>query len=431
VRDVASDQPVDTRTELLSLLSDACELEHSLACSYLYAAFSLKQDLSEGGLDWRQLQQVRLWAAQIYFVASQEMLHLAQAWNLLAAVGGTPYYMRPPFPQDGTSVHIGTISLEPFSLSTVRRFAHFERPGDLAPQTLRALPHFAAGNDDGDEPSFEYNRVGELYRLIRSGFDTIPEPDLFIGKPDRQIGPALVDFPAIVPVIDRDSARRAIDMITTQGEGIPADTVDCHFGIYKTIIADLGTAIAADPAFRPARNSIGNPILERTSERGQSSNHNLIVDDYTASVAAHFDSVYVLMLRLLQHVFDNATSSPKLLRLFSRLAIELMVRVIKPLGESLTLLPSGIDDRTAGAPFRLDRHVPLPIEPKAASVVAGERLLGIAQGLSELSADQRAPRQLLAASNNLAELAARSRAATARRGPRPIVNLGGDISHGH
>jgi hypothetical protein len=82
---------IQRRSQLLSLLTEACELEHGLACSYLYAAFTLKQDLSEGGLDWRQLQRVRLWAAQLYFIAAQEMLHLAQVWNLQAAIGGAPY----------------------------------------------------------------------------------------------------------------------------------------------------------------------------------------------------------------------------------------------------------------------------------------------------------------------------------------------------
>ena len=38
---------IRSRSELLKLLSEACELEHGLACSYLYAAFSLKQDLGE------------------------------------------------------------------------------------------------------------------------------------------------------------------------------------------------------------------------------------------------------------------------------------------------------------------------------------------------------------------------------------------------
>src|ERR1700722_19196015 len=84
-----------SRAELLTLLAEACELEHGLACSYLYAAFSLKQDASEGGLTPEQVMLTRQWAGQIFFVAAQEMLHLAQAWNLLVAAGGAPYYLRP------------------------------------------------------------------------------------------------------------------------------------------------------------------------------------------------------------------------------------------------------------------------------------------------------------------------------------------------
>ena len=82
----------------LSVLTEACELEHGLACSYLFAAFSLK-DQYDGGLSAEELHLARKWAGQVYFIAAQEMLHLAQVWNLLTAIGGTPYYFRPNFPQ--------------------------------------------------------------------------------------------------------------------------------------------------------------------------------------------------------------------------------------------------------------------------------------------------------------------------------------------
>jgi uncharacterized Fe-S cluster-containing MiaB family protein len=36
------------REQLISMLCEAAEIEHCLMCSYLYAAFSLKQDQSEG-----------------------------------------------------------------------------------------------------------------------------------------------------------------------------------------------------------------------------------------------------------------------------------------------------------------------------------------------------------------------------------------------
>jgi hypothetical protein len=39
---------VNTRDELIYLLTEAAELEHSLCCQYLFAALSLKRDVSEG-----------------------------------------------------------------------------------------------------------------------------------------------------------------------------------------------------------------------------------------------------------------------------------------------------------------------------------------------------------------------------------------------
>jgi hypothetical protein len=43
---------IRSRSDLLKLLCEATELEHGIACSYLYAAFSLKRDISEGGITW-------------------------------------------------------------------------------------------------------------------------------------------------------------------------------------------------------------------------------------------------------------------------------------------------------------------------------------------------------------------------------------------
>ena len=39
---------VQDREELLYLLSEAAEFEHTVMCSYLYAMWSLKRDVSEG-----------------------------------------------------------------------------------------------------------------------------------------------------------------------------------------------------------------------------------------------------------------------------------------------------------------------------------------------------------------------------------------------
>jgi hypothetical protein len=62
--------PVDTREELIYLLSRACELEHSVACIYLFAAHSLKSGVDEGGVTPAQAEMVRRWKRRLSAVAS-------------------------------------------------------------------------------------------------------------------------------------------------------------------------------------------------------------------------------------------------------------------------------------------------------------------------------------------------------------------------
>lgn len=386
-----------SRATLLRLLTQACELEHGLACSYLFAAMSLKHDPDEGGIDWRGQQLCRLWAAQLYFVAAQEMLHLAQVWNLLAAIGGTPYYLRPNFPQPARFYPINVpIVAERFSLATLDRFIAYERPAQLIP----APP-------PGVERPFR--TVGELYALIARAFTETREDELFIGFADRQVGPELVDFPQLIKVTGRASALAAVDLIVRQGEGLEVDRRDCHFGVFKDVrrgfLAALNEAEKQGRIFDPVRPCIANPVAEGVVEWA-GSGANPITDPRSAAVAEVFDSLYGLMLRMLQYVFDNGTSDAPTLSQFGKTAIALMASVIKPLGEALMRLPAGLsyEGETAGPGFVLSRHVPLPAEPAAARRVAAERLGELAQKLDLLVVDKGPqPIELVAANRTLAE----------------------------
>jgi hypothetical protein len=90
--------PVTTREELIYLLTRAAELEHGLACIYLFAAYSLKNDVSEGGMTDEQAEMVRGWRRHLCSTAVEEMGHLAQVSNLLTAIGGAPHFRRTNFP---------------------------------------------------------------------------------------------------------------------------------------------------------------------------------------------------------------------------------------------------------------------------------------------------------------------------------------------
>jgi hypothetical protein len=78
---------VEGREELLYLRGEAAELEHSVCCTYLYAAFSLRAEPGEG-LTVAQLPVVAGWRRAINEIALQEMIHPALVNNLLAALGG-------------------------------------------------------------------------------------------------------------------------------------------------------------------------------------------------------------------------------------------------------------------------------------------------------------------------------------------------------
>ncbi len=129
--------PVTTREELIYLLSRASELEHGLACIYLFAAYSLKSDMSEGGLTKDQVAMVRSWKRRLAAVAVEEMLHLAQVSNMLTAIGGAPHFKRTNLPMPPSAFPFGIrLSLEPFSVETIERFVCYEMPeaGVLTPE---------------------------------------------------------------------------------------------------------------------------------------------------------------------------------------------------------------------------------------------------------------------------------------------------------
>ncbi|MBW4478203.1 MAG: hypothetical protein KME54_15390 [Tolypothrix brevis GSE-NOS-MK-07-07A] len=128
---MSSDNQVKTREDLLYLLSQAAELEHSLACQYLFTAFSLKESTDEG-VSQAQLTKINKWRRKINEIAVQEMLHLALASNLLTAIGGAPYFRRANFPQAKTYTSLKLqFKLAPFNETTLNRYICFELPNNF------------------------------------------------------------------------------------------------------------------------------------------------------------------------------------------------------------------------------------------------------------------------------------------------------------
>jgi hypothetical protein len=89
---------IEHREALIYMICEAAELEHGLMCEYLFAAFSLKDRVSQGPSE-EQLAAIRRWRSTLLGVAAEEMLHLALTANMLTALGASPHLSRPNLPQ--------------------------------------------------------------------------------------------------------------------------------------------------------------------------------------------------------------------------------------------------------------------------------------------------------------------------------------------
>src|SRR4029078_582943 len=82
-----------SREQLIHSLYEAAELEHTLMCTYLYAAFSLKSGEAEG-VSPDEATAVARWRRVLFQVAVEEMGHLTAVWNITAALGAAPRFGR-------------------------------------------------------------------------------------------------------------------------------------------------------------------------------------------------------------------------------------------------------------------------------------------------------------------------------------------------
>ena len=119
---------VPSREQLLHDLCEAADLEHNLMCTYLYAAFSLKQGASDG-LSMAEADAVERWRSVILGVAIEEMGHLAAVWNIASALGAAPPFGRDNFPLSPGHLPAGiVVKLAPFGPEVLQHFIYLERP---------------------------------------------------------------------------------------------------------------------------------------------------------------------------------------------------------------------------------------------------------------------------------------------------------------
>jgi hypothetical protein len=258
------------REELISLLTEAAEIEHGLMCCYLYAAFSLKTS-DDSGLAAAQLAATRRWRAVILDVAIEEMMHLGLVANLMSSIGARPNFARQNFPVSPGFHPAGVVvELMRFCKATIDHFVYLERPeGVELPDGegfVATRPYFRVMDEGALLPTAQdFLTVGHLYRSIEAGFqnlaDKLGESELFIGAPEAQMGPQVSGFDKLVRVVDLASAKAAIEAIVEQGEGAPGHTEHSHFAKFCGVRDEFVAMTASDPHFDPAWPAAHNPVL--------------------------------------------------------------------------------------------------------------------------------------------------------------------------
>ena len=407
---------IEDREELIFMLSEAAALEHMIMCEYLFAAFSLKREVSEG-VTVVQLAAITRWERVVSLVATQEMLHLALVSNLLTALGSHPYLSHPNFPQRSKYYPPGVqLALLPFGEHALQHFLYLERPEGMdledAPEfAVLALPKPGLTIDDDQivpQPQ-EFATIGHLYRGIEQGFrhlvEKYGEQRVFIGPPHAQATQEYFGWPELVAVTDLASACQAIETIIEEGEGARGDWRQAHFGKFLQIMQEYRDLKQQDPGFEPARPVVAAYVRPP----GDTSEVPLISDPVTASVSELFNASYEVVLQMLMRYFIHGKETEDELQTLSSMAVNIMFMAIKPLGQLLTTLPIGPDSpgKVAGPTFEIYRTGYVLPHHDAAWIILHERLLELAAYCTRSSSQPSAPQaDLLAIGENFCQLAA-------------------------
>lgn len=369
---------ISLREELIFLLTQATELEHSLSCSYLFTAFSLKS-ADDPAFTPETAAAVTRWKRVFSRIAVEEMMHLAIVNDVLVAVGAAPNFDRPNFPHMCSyympDLHI---ELQPFNEDLLRHFIAIEQPtgGTLPLAPAPGGPRRVEGareNKIGPDP-YELGSQGDVYTLIFSGMrnlaDRLGETGLFIGPPATSALSGFLGHDGWEAIRGLDSAERMLGRVVEQGEGGPGATVDSHHEQFVSVLDEYLAIKAVDPAFEPARPVLANPFA-RTPPEASGGEVNLIDDHFAIQVSDLFNEAYGAMLQILARFFTTTTETEEEAAALGDAAVILMVGTLLPLGELLTRLPAGIGQpgKTAGPSFVVHTMHPLPHKEAAWALI--------------------------------------------------------------
>jgi hypothetical protein len=330
------------RIKLKAWLQTALELELSTIPPYMIALLSLK------------LPANREVAELIRSVMVEEMLHMALVANVLNAIGGEPRLGPDAVPRypliltfEGLPFRDRTVpvNLEPFSAAAIQIFLAIEQPRAPRPRRKRIQYSVPA-------PS-----IGEFYDKMAALLDVLAkEPGgVIVGDPARQFEG---DYfwsggGRVIPVTDVDSAKAALELVATQGEGswppvVGGTGFSSHFYMghwyrFNQIAAGRRYLQSDDPAGPPS----GPPIAVDYGAVYLCKSNPIAADFPTGGKLAALNRAFNLRFsRLLRALEDAMNGAPK--GLYD--ATMDHMRALTPIAHEMMKLPLAADPALGGCP---------------------------------------------------------------------------------
>lgn len=381
-----------SREQLIHLLYEAAELEHTLMCTYLYAAFSLRTGEAEG-LSPEEAGSVAEFRRVMMKVAVEEMGHLTAVWNITAALGAAPRFGRGNFPLEPGTLPAGiVVKLAPFSAEVIQHFIHLERPANSTePEGPGFEPEhlFRRGVQSVrlTPMALDYDTVGAFYETLgtqlRAFVDHLGEDVAFSGDPLLQLSPQELTLAGAQPVVCMKTALAALATIVTQGEGAPEHTEDSHYQKFLDIRTEYARLKAINPHFQPAFPAAHNPVL-RPPPSGRTTRV-WIEHEEAAETVDLANTGYALMLRLIAHSYLVPRPQTE-----KALAVDLslgLMRAVTLLAERAARLPAGPSnpDCNAGMSFTALRDAASLPPGASARRFFGERLAELGAACNALA----------------------------------------------
>ncbi|HEX8700204.1 MAG TPA: ferritin-like protein [Myxococcaceae bacterium] len=293
--------PLASLEDLRYSLQKAIELEHATIPTYLTALYSIK--------DGTNLEIARL----LKSIVVEEMLHMSLACNVLNAIGGHPVINQPSFIPTYPGplpMGIGSEPGKPFDVPLKKLSKELIREVFMVIEEPEDPLHFKVKAVDFATEAQQFKTIGQFYEDIKNKIEELGQ-GIFTGDPSLQVT-GWFSSTELFPVTDVASAKRAIDIIITQGEGtrispMDAEDMPAHYYRYEEIYR--GRYLVKDPSEPEGYSFSGKPIkFDKDGVLPMADNpgtQDFPQGSLALRLANQFDYTYTSLLNSLHQTFNG------------------------------------------------------------------------------------------------------------------------------